>query len=623
MIGRNRIFLGSQELVNEICDEKRFVKRPIGSLAEVRNGIKDGLFTAYPEEENWGIAHRVLMPMFGPIAIKSMFDEMHELACQMVSSFARQGPAHKINITEEFTKLTLDSIALCAMDTRFNSFYRQDMHPFIAAMVFFLKESGMRALRPSFMNDYVYRGTTAQYWESIETMKSVANHVIDERYANPLDKKDLVNAMLFGEDPKTRKRMPRENVVSNMITFLIAGHETTSGLLSFLFVLLLQHPNAMKKAQDEVNRVIGKESLKQEHIDKLPYITSCLREALRLYPTAPAWEVVPKEDQPFPMYIGKEGYKLEKGDGLVTLLPVLHRDPAVYGEDANEFNPDRMTDEKFNKLPPNAWKPFGNGSRACIGRTFALLEAHIAVALILQNFDLRAEDPGYQMKIVQNLTIKPKDFFMYATLRDGLDPITLEKRLWRGGEVHKADGKDKKLEQVALANTEKKPMSIFFGSNTGTCDALAQSLANSAATHGFDATVEPMDSATGKIPKDQPVVFITASFEGEPPDNACHFVEWLQGLSGQELKGVQHAVFGCGHRDWQATFQRIPTLVDDKLTALGSQPIAKRGFADAADNDIFNGKLQLHYAMQTVWSSHTAFYPSMLMYIVRFRHMDR
>ena len=66
--------VGSQELVNELCDEKRFVKSLSGALKQVRNGIGDGLFTAFHGEENWGLAHRILMPAFGPMAIKDMFD---------------------------------------------------------------------------------------------------------------------------------------------------------------------------------------------------------------------------------------------------------------------------------------------------------------------------------------------------------------------------------------------------------------------------------------------------------------------------------------------------------------------------------------------------------------------
>lgn len=141
-----------------------------------------------------------------------------------------------------------------------------------------------------------------------------------------------------------------------MITFLIAGHETTSGLLSFVFYYLLKHPAVYKKAQEEVDSVVGTDSIQVEHLNKLPYINAILRETLRLQPTAPAISLTPK---------GKNGelvggkYYIEHDEPIVALLAKTHRDPAVYGHDSNEWKPERMLDEPFKKLPPNAWKPFG------------------------------------------------------------------------------------------------------------------------------------------------------------------------------------------------------------------------------------------------------------------------
>ena len=91
-------------------------------------------------------------------------------------------------------------------------------------------------------------------------------------------------------------------------------------------------------------------------------------------------------------------------------------------------------------------------------------------------------------------------------------------------------------------------MTVLFGSNAGTCEALASALANTASGHGFRPQMIPLNDATDKLPTDQPVLIVTASYEGEPPDNAARFVEWLQGLNGDELKGVKYAVFGCGNR---------------------------------------------------------------------------
>ena len=102
-------------------------------------------------------------------------------------------------------------------------------------------------------------------------------------------------------------------------------------------------------------------------------------------------------------------------------------------------------------------------------------------------------------------------------------------------------------------------MQIFYGSNAGTCESLAHSLANTAPSHGYRPTVNTLDAATGEIPNDKPVVIITPSYEGEPADNAAKFVEWLKSLEGDKLKGVKYAVFGCGNR--KCMWRSITTLL--------------------------------------------------------------
>lgn len=120
--------------------------------------------------------------------------------------------------------------------------------------------------------------------------------LVQNRKNHPEDRKDLLNAMLFGQDPRSGEKLGEESIVDNMITFLIAGHETTSGLLSFTFYYLLKNPSAYRKAQEEVDRVIGTGSIEVEHMTKLPYLTAILRETLRLNPTAPAIAFGPLKD---------------------------------------------------------------------------------------------------------------------------------------------------------------------------------------------------------------------------------------------------------------------------------------------------------------------------------------
>ncbi|XMA17494.1 hypothetical protein WAI453_010285 [Rhynchosporium graminicola] len=585
--GIEKVFISTHELLNEVCDEKRYIKMVSGALDQLRNGISDGLFTAYPGEHNWEVAHRVLMPAFGPLSIRSMFDEMHDIASQMVVKWARFGPKDKINVPDDFTRLTLDSIALCAMDTRFNSFYHEEMHPFVDAMTGLLAESGARARRPGFAN-YLYRSAQQKYDADIALLKKVAGEVVTARRTHPNDKKDLLNAMVKGRDPRTGEGLTEESIMNNMITFLIAGHETTSGLLSFLFYFLLKNPAAYQTAQRQVDEVVGRGPITVDHMSKLPYIEACLRETLRLCPTAPVFTVQPHPDsvEDFATLGGK--YKIPKGLPINAVLEACHRDPAVFGPDSESFKPERMLDEPFSKLPPNCWKPFGNGMRGCIGRAFAWQEAILTTAMLLQTFNFRLDNPSYTLQIKQTLTIKPKDFFMHASLREHIDPVYLEKMLHvdtsRGHIAHDQQRKDS-----VVGGKPKKPMTILYGSNAGTCESLAQSLARVASGRGYHAQVEPLDSAVDKVPKDLPVILISSSYEGQPPDNAAHFFEWLQKLEGSsKLKGVRYAVFGCGNHDWVSTFHRVPKVLNSAFHDHGATEIAEIGLGDVAAGDIFN-----------------------------------
>ncbi|GLA29977.1 hypothetical protein AnigIFM63604_011514 [Aspergillus niger] len=589
--GLSRVVVSTQELVDEVCNEERFAKSVDGGLGQLRNLLHDGLFTArYPGEENWALAHRVLIPAFGPLSIRGMFDEMQDIANQLVMKWARQGPETPIVVTEDFTRLTLDSIALCAMGTRFNSFYHDSMHPFVEAMVGGMQVASYRAQRPSFLNQLPTSENNA-FWNDISYMRNLAKELTEDRRKHPSDKKDLLNALILGRDPQSGKGLSDESIIDNMITFLIAGHETTSGMLSFVFYYLLKNAHAYKKAQEEVDRVIGRRKITVDDLSKLPYINAVMREALRLNPPASVMRVHahPTKNKEDPVTLGNGRYVLNKDEPITVLLPKLHRDPKVYGADAEEFKPERMLDENFNSLPRNSWKPFGNGMRGCIGRPFAWQEGLLAIALLLQNFNFQLDDPSYDLRIKQTLTIKPKDFKMRATLRHGLDPITLEPALNSGSVPRESStvASRERKKDAALSEGDMKPMHILFGSNTGTCEALARRLADDAVAWGFSAKVNSLDSATENVPKADPVVFIAASYEGQPADNAAHFFEWLSAAKDNELEGINYAVFGCGHHDWTATFYRIPKAINELVKEHGGNRLCDIGLVDTAIADMF------------------------------------
>ena len=257
--GNSLVFISSQELANEVCNEERFTKFVVSGLKELRNGVRDGLFTANdPEEENWAIAHRILVPAFGPLMIRSMFDgeqlhtltaffpkprvltswkDMYDIGTQLVMKWARQGSNVPIVVTDDFTRLTLDTVGLCSMGIRFNSFYSEDLHPFIKAMGNMLKVAGNRSRRPGLVNSLLSNVPATEdkkFWADIEYMRSFSHELLAARRNHPEDKQDLMNALVLGRDPQTGQGLSDESIVNNMITFLIAGKRSlnTSGALA-------------------------------------------------------------------------------------------------------------------------------------------------------------------------------------------------------------------------------------------------------------------------------------------------------------------------------------------------------------------------------------------------------
>lgn len=205
--------------------------------------------------------------------------------------------------------------------------------------------------------------------------------------------------------------------------------------------------------------------------------------------------------------------------------------------------------------------------------------------MILQNFNLRLDDPSYQLRIKQTLTLKPEGLFIKASLRDGIDPIKLQRALYTAEVTEHAV---ERTPAQPATGQDTKPIAIYYGSNSGTCEGLSHSLAGTALSHGYNATVQPLDNAVGKLPVGQPVIIITSSYEGQPPDNAAHFVQWLKSADPSKLQGVKFAVFGCGHHDWVSTYQRIPALIDTSLSEHGASQIVTRGETDVAQGKIFD-----------------------------------
>lgn len=564
---RSIVAVSSQQLVNEVCDESRFGKMLGIALRQVRQFAGDGLFTAETQEPNWQKAHRILMPAFGPAALKRMFDGMDDIVEQLLLKWERLGPAARIDVPDNTTRLTLDTIALCSFSYRFNSLYREEMHPFVGAMVRALVESGDRARRLPVQNKIMLR-RRHQLEEDNALMFEVAEQIISDRRRNPspAGSEDILDTMLKAADPVTGERLSDENIRYQMVTFLIAGHETTSGLLSFTLYELLRHPNVLAKAHAVVDEVLGSESARFEHLPRLGYLDQVLKETLRLWPTAPAFNVAPYENTT----LGGR-YEVSAGQPIMVLIPQLHRDRAAWGEDAGIFNPDRFSPERAAEIPANAWKPFGNGQRSCIGRGFALQEAMLFLAKLLQRFDITSADPGYELQIKHTLTMKPEGLFIHVRRRDV--------RIEAAGQA--AVEHARQAEAPAATAVNGVPIRVLYGSNAGTSQDFAQRIANDAGRRGYSPTIGPLDAAAGGLPTEGLVAIVASSYEGQPPDNARKFMTWTEGLQPGSLAGVRYTVFGNGNKDWARTYQEVPKAIDARLEAAGAARIHARGEANA------------------------------------------
>ena len=528
-------FVSGLDLVTELSDETRFRKNLHPDLVLLRDIGGDGLFTAYNDEPNWQKAHDVLMPAFSLGAMRGYHSTMLDVARTLISKWDQADGA--VDVAEDMTRLTFDTIGLCGFGHDFESFARSEPHPFVTALT--------RAL------DFAQAKGEALPWTGLFQWGKA------ERFREDLAcMHDLVDDV---------------NIRHQAITFIIAGHETTSGALSFALHYLTKHPEALARAQSEVDVLWGDaENPEPEYgdIGKLAYIRQVLNESLRLWPTAPVYGVEPVEDT----VIGGR-YAVRKGEGLLVLIPALHRDPA-WGDNVELFDPERFAPEREETRPVHLFKPFGSGEHACIGRQFALHEATLVLALLVHRYRF-IDHADYQLKIKQTLTLKPEDFTLRLARR------TSGER--RRAAATPGTGQTTTAGATTVSRAAGTALALLHGSNLGTCAGIAGDLAADGDERGFTTTVAPLNDLAGRLTADGgPVVIVAASYNGRATDDAAKFLAWTEELQPGSLQGLPYAVLGVGDRNWAATYQRVPALIDERLAAAGAVRLLERGAADAA-----------------------------------------
>ena len=232
----------------------------------------------------------------------------------------------------------------------------------------------------------------------IGAMKRMADTTIDQRRSAPRPEvPDLLDLLMAGHDPETGRQMTTSELRDNLLTFIVAGHETTALTLSWALYLCAFAPEEQEAARAEAQAVLGDRAATAADVPALPRIRAIIEETLRLYPPAAFLSRTARVDD---RLCDRE---IRKGDTVILPVYALHRHHAIW-DDPDQFRPARFLGQRPDRY---SWLPFGDGPRICIGANFALQEAVIILATLLARFRF-APVPGRDPKPVMILTLRPE-----------------------------------------------------------------------------------------------------------------------------------------------------------------------------------------------------------------------
>ncbi|EFG79824.1 unspecific monooxygenase [Mycobacterium parascrofulaceum ATCC BAA-614] len=357
------VTVGEADLVAELNDDTRFTKYAGFHLSALRAIVGDALFTAENEEPNWQLAHDILAPAFTREAMSGYHPTMVQVARHLLARWdAAADRRARVDVSADMTRLTLETIGRVGFGYRFGSFDGDRPHPFVTAMIRSLRYANLSMPPP--LVHRVLAGSARRHREDVATMERIVDEVMAARGGGTAPATpDLLDRMLRTAHPESGHRLDPVNIRRQIITFVVAGHETTSGALSFALYYLTRDPQVLARAQAEVDALWGQTDEPDPaftDIPKLRYVRAALDEALRLWPTAPAYLRAARTDT----VLGSR-YPMNKGDWAMVLLPLLHRDPRVWA-DPERFDPDqfaRSLPAKPNPVPrmPTSHPGRGNG----------------------------------------------------------------------------------------------------------------------------------------------------------------------------------------------------------------------------------------------------------------------
>jgi cytochrome P450 len=314
-----------------------------------------------------------------------------------------------LNMAEEMMRLTLRIVgqALFSLDLS------QETSTIGSAVTTLLELLGDYVFRP-FPPLSVPTPRNRRIQRTIHVLDQLVYRMIAERRTLQTEGRDLLSMLLLAQDEETGQGMNDRQARDEVMTLLLAGHETTANTLTWTWYLLSQSPEIERRLHAELNEVLGGRVPSVADLPELKYTRMVIEEALRLYPPAPILSRKAIADDEL------QGYPIAANSMIMISPYAVHRHPALW-EEPERFDPERFTPERAATRPAYAYFPFGGGPRVCIGNHFAMMEAQLILSTVAQRYQLRLI-PGHPVEPQMVVTLRPRyglPMTIHATERAG------------------------------------------------------------------------------------------------------------------------------------------------------------------------------------------------------------
>ncbi|WP_054951375.1 cytochrome P450 [Numidum massiliense] len=391
---QNVYLINSPDDIHEILVKKQdhFHKTTTLKIAKVALGA--GLLTS--EGEAHMRQRRLMAPAFARKHIGTYADTMVNYASQEIAAW-QDGEERDIN--RAMMEITLSVITETMFGTQISQGFRQVAEAIEMGMRYITE----RARAIVYLPEEIPTPKSKKFHEAITGLNKVIYEIIEERRQHPElnERGDLLATLLRARDEDDGSGMTDEQVRDQVFTIFMAGHETTANTLSWVFYLLAKHPEIVEKLEREVDDVLQGRLPTLDDYDKLTYVQHVISETLRLYPAA--WKI--SREVVSTVEIGS--HQFVPGEILLMSQYVMHRNPRFY-DDPADFRPERFAGDMLKRIPKFAYFPFGGGARICIGNHFALLEAALVLATIVQKFRLSLPEDRQEVKPEPLITLRPQ-----------------------------------------------------------------------------------------------------------------------------------------------------------------------------------------------------------------------